>query len=175
MPLGLSVSGIRFDHAAHHARWLSLRIKKPRDHGRQTVCRSLGGKEPNSVPNHSVFSRISQVNSRRQPGSPRKVNRKWQGLENHVASSMVLHGTGSKRTAGTSRHKEPRSAKPSSTRTGNGFAAKTTKKQPSCACTDQVVRRTDAGGLSVVERVDRCPSLRNLSCGSRRIRRRLSG
>jgi len=49
---------------------MNAALKKTRDHGRQTVCQTLGGKEPNSVPSHIVFSLISQVNSWRQPGQP---------------------------------------------------------------------------------------------------------
>ena len=49
---------------------LSLRAKKPADNGRQTVCRSLGGKEPSSVPTHSDFAGILQVNSRTNISNP---------------------------------------------------------------------------------------------------------
>jgi hypothetical protein len=62
-----------------------LRIKKPRDHGRQTVCRSLGGKEPNrlstavssltshtSIPGGNRENRKGQLKIAREPKSRRQ-------------------------------------------------------------------------------------------------------
>ena len=51
----------------------SLRTKKPRDRGRQTACRSPGGKEPNTVPTNSFFVLNNQVKSQRQLGQPQEV------------------------------------------------------------------------------------------------------
>ena len=102
------------------------RTKKPRDHGRQPVCRSLGGKEPNDGSQTQCLLLLHTSQFLAATRATQKVYFKWQGIEKSVASSMVLHGSGSKQIVGTTLPLELRNARLSMMRMASGYAAKTT-------------------------------------------------
>ena len=79
-----------------------------------------------TVPKHSVFSYSTQVNSWRQPGQLKRSISNGKESKKGVASSMVLHGSGSKQIVGTTLPLELRNARLSMMRMASGYAAKTT-------------------------------------------------
>ena len=138
------------------------KTKGPRSANRMSIPWRQGtelGPQPQCLLSHFTRQFLAAT------GRTRKASFKWQGIQNHVASSMGLRGIGSKRTAGTSLRRAPGNGRLYSTRMANAFVGKTTRMRPNwrwresnCPMSElqsQALRRTIGRLLRSVKSISR--------------------